>query len=652
MGVVSDWTHLHALFPASGNPAIATRVQRRPRWVENWYLRHPEIWWPQSRRIHGLRSTSNPRDWNMSLGTATFEPVFDYAFDISPEAGHGSLNTTDELNGKFLATAGSLTVTAGNDAGTYTLDAGGPKQTTSLLGSFLFDNLLFPTTNPPLDGSGLLFSNSSMEINIWGNSAGNYSYYDSTGAGLYGMQLNEAGALTMNVDPGAGQIYPAKYVFDVTASPSCTNDYVVIGIPSAPASGGQANIVGYDNLYASSTGTGYCPGRKPKVKFAYASGSGEVPGSITLSLDGSQVAYVENLLTGSSYFHVLTIGTTGNNGTSATKAAVPGSASGNNAVDERVLLSPDGTTSQSSTTSPYVNYSADTAYVTTYTWDSGGSGYLYKVSHVFGAGTPAILWSIPVDAVPSSPVYDSVSNKVFFTDSDGRIDAVTDSGSSPAVEYGAVVAPGSTSLNPVTIDSVNQMIYATFNTDGSNAVVVQTPTSLSGDVTVPVGPGSKTFTGPYGVTFNNAWYAGSGTPMLYVAGTSTGAIPTLDSVGFNANGVMDSSVSNSAPLASGMADASPVTEFYNSSTGTDRLFVGVTNHCIATSGGGRAGCVMSLDVTKGFPVINAATTAIAAKGGSSGIIIDNDSGDAQASSVYYTTKTGATLVKATQSGLN
>jgi hypothetical protein len=168
-----------------------------------------------------------------------------------------------------------------------------------------------------------------------------------------------------------------------------------------------------------------------------------------------------------------------------------------------------------------------------------------------------------------------------------------------------------------------------------------------------VGPASTIYTGPYEPDFNNAWYTGSGTPLLYIAGTGAGTVPTLYSVGFNGAGVMNSSAdATTAPLATGMADSSPVTEFYNASLLTDYLFVGVTNNCIATLEGGLAGCVMSLDITSGFPTVAAGTTALAAAGGSSGIIVDNDSSAAQASSIYYATKNGGTLVKATQAGLN
>jgi hypothetical protein len=655
VGVASDWTHHHSLFPTSGNLAINARIQKDPRWAQTWTLRHTELWSPEWRRTGALKPEANHRDWNVSLGKTTFEPLFDLSFDIAPQTGFGSLNTTDELNGEYMATAGLLTVTAGNDIGTYALYPGGPGQTTSPLGSFYYDNLLFPsypTLNPPLDVDGLLFTSPTIEVNIWGNSAGNYSYYDSPSYANYPTQLNESGTVTLNVDPGGGQTSPAKYVFDVTAAPSCTGDFVVIGIPSAPSSGGQANIVGYNNLYASATGTGYCSGTGPDVMFAYASGSGEVPASVTLSLNGKQIAFVENLLTGSSYLHVLTLGTTGTNGTGATAAVVPGSAGGNNAVDQRVLLSPDGgTTNQSSTNAPFIDYTSNAAYVTTYSWQSGGSGYLYKLTNVFGPGTPAIAWSAKIAAVPSSPVFDTISNKVFFTDSNGRIDSVTDSGTSPAVNYGAVVASGATSLNPVTVDSVNQMVYATFNTNGSHALVVQAPTSLGSSVAVAVGAGTTTYTGPYGVDFNNAWYTGSGTPLLFVAGTGTGTLPTLYSVGFNASGILNSSVSSSIALASGMADSSAVTEFYNANLAKDFLFAGVTNNCLATTGGGTAGCVMSLNITGGAPAVTAGTIALPAAGGPTGIIVDNASSNAQLSSVYYATKTGATLVKATQAGL-
>jgi hypothetical protein len=197
------------------------------------------------------------------------------------------------------------------------------------------------------------------------------------------------------------------------------------------------------------------------------------------------------------------------------------------------------------------------------------------------------------------------------------------------------------------------MVYASFNSDGTNALIVQAPTSMASSVSVPVGTASTMYTGPYEPAFNNAWYTGSGTPILYIAGTGTGTLPTLYSVGFNSSGVLNSSANaTTAALATGTADSSPVTEFYNATLAKDYLFVGVTDHCVASAGGGNAGCVMSLDITSGFPTVSGSSTALAAPGGTSGIIVDNDSGLNEASSIYYATKTGANLVKATQAGLN
>ncbi len=677
-GIVSDWTQRHVLYPDTQDESAMARFRGDPRWEQNWYLRHRERWWPEYHpeagpseedserdrpREHHRRprvpGQASHRDWSVALGTAAFQPTIDFSFTISTQTAFGSLNATDQGGGKWLATAGSLTVTGGSDVGTYTLIPGGPAITTSPLGSFLYDNVITPSTNPALDVDGLLFGAAGKELNVWGNSANNYSFYDSTAPGVYGTQLTATGAFSFQTAPGGGQSFPSKFVFDVTAAPSCANDYVAIGIAATPASGGQANIVGLNNLYSTSPASAApnCTTNGPTFMFAYASGTGQVPAPVAISMKGTQLGYIENLATGKSFFHVLTIGTTGANGTSATTAVVPGT--GNNAVDKTVLLSPDGgVTNQSSTSAPFILYTTndtnDMAYVTTYSSAGAGSGFLYKISNVFnGSAAPTIVWSVSINAIPSSPVYETASNSVFITDSKGRIDFVTDSGPSPTVTYGPIVAAGTTSLNPVIVDNGSLNIYATFNTNGTNAIVVQAPTSLASFVSVAVGTGNTTYTGPYGVDFNNAWYTGGAGPLLYVVGTGTGTTPTLYSVGFNGSGLMNGTVTGTTALTSAAgADASALTENFNTSLAKDYLFVGVTNHCRATTGGGAAGCVMRLDITGGFPTVNAATTALAAAGGTSGIIIDNDITTlTQASSVYYATKTGDTLVKATQSAL-
>ena len=271
----------------------------------------------------------------------------------------------------MLATQGSITLTAtadGSYAATWALYPGGPGNTSSPSYQFHYDNLVYPGGAKLLDGSGLLFANNAgFEANIHANSATNYEYEDYNGMGYREDNTGPSFALDMNAspNPGGGQTFPAKFVFNVATVPSCTSDFVVIGVPAIPTPNGQANIVGYNNLYTESGGGGYCGGTGPLVMFAYASGSGQVPAAVTLSTTGQQIAYIENLA-GSSYLHVLTIGTTGFNGVSATQSVVPGGY-GNNAIDQKVLLSPDGgTTTQSSTTAAFVDYGNNVAYATTY----------------------------------------------------------------------------------------------------------------------------------------------------------------------------------------------------------------------------------------------------------------------------------------------
>lgn len=669
--MVSDWTHRHVLYPDSTDEAVLARYRKDPRWEQSWYARHREAWWPEYRREreheHRQPGDEIARDWSVALGASASSTVINFSFVINTtETAYGSVNVADQGGGKWLATSGSLTITGGADIGTWNLIPGGPGVATSPLGRFNYDNVITPAANPALDVDGLLFGTTgagAKEINVWGNSPNNYSFYDATSAG-YGQTITATGSFSFQPAPGGGQSTAAKYTFDIAGAPSCANDFVAVGIAATPVSGGQANIVGVNNLY--STGGGATCATGPSIKFAYASGTGQVPASIAISLGGTQLAYVENLSSGKSLFHVLTIGTTGSNGASAAAAVVPGT--GNNAVDNTVLLSPDGgVTNESSTSAPFISYTdndaADTAYVTTYTNAGGGSGYLYKIGNVFKSTAPTILWKVAITAIPGPPVYSTVSNSVFFTDSNGRIDYVYDNGASPTVTYGGVVAAGTTSLNPVTIDIAKSFVYATFNTNGANALVVQAATSLASSVSVAVGTGNTTYSGPYGVDFNNEWYTGTGTapPLLFVVGTGSGTTPTLYSVGFGSGGVLNGTTSNNVALASAAgADAAPPTEFFNPNIGggTDYLFVSVTNHCAATRNGGTAGCVMSLPLPTtgtGFPTITptggGATIALAAAGGTTEIVIDNDSAATQASSVYYGTKTGNTLVKATQSAL-
>jgi len=104
---------------------------------------------------------------------------------------------------------------------------------------------------------------------------------------------------SMNMGAGAtvgvGQ-YPAKWSFSTTTA-NCGSatypDFVVYNTGLA-GSGTQASVMAYDNLYAG------CTGAHPLIYWQYNANAGQVVTSPVLSLDGSQVAFVESVGTAAS----------------------------------------------------------------------------------------------------------------------------------------------------------------------------------------------------------------------------------------------------------------------------------------------------------------------------------------------------------------
>src|SRR5271166_3582251 len=111
--IVSDWTSRHVLYPESKNGSGTARNESDPRWLQSWYLRHQEAWWPEHRRWHHGR---RHRDWSVSLSatpsTSAFEPLFDFSYAANKDTGYGSVNTSDNGSGQYLATSGFLVITA------------------------------------------------------------------------------------------------------------------------------------------------------------------------------------------------------------------------------------------------------------------------------------------------------------------------------------------------------------------------------------------------------------------------------------------------------------------------------------------------------------------------------------------------------------
>ncbi len=137
-----------------------------------------------------------PPGWVPSSGggpaTGPIDSFVTFSISGGPDAAYGSLTTADLGGGTLAATGGTLTVTSGLDIGTYTLYANpsSPNTVLSPTGAFTYDDLIFPASNPQLDGYGLLFANTGsgaagvQEVNIFvGNSPGGYEFYSYNGSG-------------------------------------------------------------------------------------------------------------------------------------------------------------------------------------------------------------------------------------------------------------------------------------------------------------------------------------------------------------------------------------------------------------------------------------------------------------------------------------
>ncbi len=452
-----------------------------------------------------------------------------------------------------------------------------------------------------------------------------------------------------NVPLGAGRVAlgmsPAKYGFDSTAPPSCANDYVLFGLNVAGVTGGQASLVAYNNLY-SGTG-GYCGTSGPTVLFAYntTTAAGKIQTSPVLSLDGTQVAFVESAA-GSSVFHVVKWATGAGNGTSATNSAAPGN--GNSATETSLTYAAANNTRSA----PWVDYINDAAYV------GADDGKLYKISPVFN-GTPALAgapWPLTIanGRRLTAPVLDPRTQNIFIGDSQGFLWQVslTNLGTKKSLAVGSAGNRNPAIFDGPLVDVNSNTIFAVSSNDGTSAVVVQADTPTLTQMTRGrIGKGSTGTPGSsvnlYDGTFNNNYYNNPASGYLFVCGTG-GADTTPWRYLFGFTGVkMNTSASASSQiLNSTRSRCSPITEFFNpniGASGTDFFFWGMTADC---TGAGTSGCVFSRTTTD-------VVTSVNEGGGTSVVITDNDSSLGQASNVYFSNQgnPNALGVKLTQNGL-
>jgi hypothetical protein len=503
--------------------------------------------------------------------------------------------------------------------------------------------------------------------------------------------LNEDWSISLepgsNGGVGPGK-YPAKYTFSPIGAPSCTTDYVVFPINIAGSNGSgmngnsftpQANLIGLNNLYS-----GFCTtGSVPTFQFAYYIGTGTIATSPVLSLDGTQVAFVETITNGSR-FHVLKLGTNGNSGCSTSGSVTPCNGNGfsspatpgtlNNASDTPITLSGNVTDSAAS---PFVDYQHDTAYV------SDNTGKLHKFTPVFN-GTLAEVTTSPWPVTVASgvqltgPIFDGgTSQNILVGGINGKLYCITSAGvacstASITVGTGAIVEA------PI-VDSTQETVFTQANnTTTGFAVLTQATTSLGSPVSANMGFASSATNGTtdlFDGALDNAYFTSSnGTGYMYFCGNlSTAATPALLRVLITAGKMSSSNDGNIFQLvitnnAGTSNDCTPLTEIYNPTQGIDWLFLSVKGPGFATiANGGTApngtpscnytACAIGFSLPTAAPpntfptAASGAVTTNLTSQGLSGIIVDNVSTTPGASNLYFGNIGAGTGVQYGQSGL-
>jgi len=308
--------------------------------------------------------------------------------------------------------------------------------------------------------------------------------------------------------------------------------------------------------------------------------------------------------------------------------------------------------------SPFVDYNSDTAYV------GNDAGVLFRFKNVFcttaactGGGSPApsldTNWNLTGSVTLGScvgkvtgAVVDSKSGNVFAGCSDGKLYGFTSTGAAIAgspITIGDGTATGGV-VDPPMIDAVNGFVYAVSGSNGGASVLFQASTaSFTAPVPVKATLGTGGSFSLHAPAFNNAYYNGLiANALIYDWAVSGGNIALYGVTFSGAHAMTSGAATNSLVVGGSTANEfSPVTEFLNGAS--DQLFVGGITAASPN--------VFNFSINT-FPASFSPAASIGEAGGTSGIIVDNDSADTQASSVYFGGLGANTnAIKLTQSGL-
>ncbi len=426
---------------------------------------------------------------------------------------------------------------------------------------------------------------------------------------------------------------PAKFNFDVNATPDCTADILYVPVNVAGSST-VANLIALNNLYTNPDGTGACSGTAPTIVWTMGF-TGSIQTSPVLSLDGTLLFVVESLSTGAVVHAIRTGSVTCTGACTLTNAATPSTPTNRLWSATLVAVANENDT----ISSPFIQYTFvgnDELFV------GSDQGVVHRFANILtssGAEVTTGGWPVTVASgiQLSSPTVDFATGNLFVGNANGVLHRVTISNGS--VTNSATVGGGASGgiVDAPVIDVTNaRVLVATGNSSGAVARIAQFAETF-GAGTSPTATGDLGQGGQANMhrpAFDNAFLTG-GNGFTYVGGVSdsTSAADTLiyRFPYSNASGL--GSPSATVPLASTAtpvrSETSPVTVFSNANRPVaSREFAYIS---------GLASPEQSINR------INTATFSSVANstsepGGTSPIIVDNIGTNAEQSNIYFGTR--------------
>jgi hypothetical protein len=710
----TDWSHRHMVFSPPTSFWQAWELQKEPRY---WHQRTRRNAWAMrsanvrvegndhdrggNRDHDGDRdrddddapvpvSNSARRDWGAymlaggTVGAGMFPAKFTFNVNATPSCASDFVAFNTSLMGAADTVAATQTGTfTGIATAARTVTIGSPNGATITL-----------------TATGILGSNTGLNFQS--------SLLNATEAANLASAINRNGAAVGVTAASAGA------VVTVTAATGGDGNLITLAttLPagqftwgSATLAGGvgTANVVAFNQLYTSQSGgvpAGFCGTNGPSVYWSYFTGIGTAVTSIVLSLDGTKVAFVENVA-GTATLRILKWkagqGTTPGKPVAPTTTLTAGQNWTTNCPAANSCMSSiafSGAAATDTKSPPFYNYATDELYV------GNDKGVLHKFTGVF-LGTPTEVgaagkWPITVNAgaILTGPVYDDTSKNIFVGDSTGLLSFIKEltsttgacsAGSPPCLGLVSQALTGSIVDAPYVDASTGRVMVFDGTETTKQGSVFQFDTGLTTASKVTAGIGGNGTTPPanlpfdilHGGAFDDAYFSvGPGSGHLYTCGKDPGfnnrpAIyqlsftgPSPGPAGVLVTTAIPAALANLTTTFSLIGDAcSPVSEIKNGAT--DRIFFSFATNANPPSGGGTAtgctagqGCVASIDVSSfvvggaGTWPPTATTAGIAApfiltgaqtgSGGTSGIVVDNVGVGAQESSIYYTFQTNST----------